>query len=71
MRPKERRDSGQSDLFRTRLDPIVDMSHALAKLGRALDWRFLEIYAAQVRSAIANPPIIVEASRHQFTGRGA
>ena len=42
MRPKERRDSGQSDLFRSRLDQIVDMDHALAKLGRAIDWRFLE-----------------------------
>ena len=42
MRPEERRDSGQNDLFRARLDQIVDMDHALAKLGRAIDWRFLE-----------------------------
>ena len=42
MRPKERRDSGQSDLFRARLDQIVDGDHALAKLGRTIDWRFLE-----------------------------
>ena len=34
MRPKERRDSGQSDFFRARLDQIVDMGHPLAKLGR-------------------------------------
>jgi transposase, IS5 family len=34
MRPKERRDSGQNDLFRARLDQIVDMDHALAKLGQ-------------------------------------
>jgi DDE family transposase len=34
-RPKERRDSGQSDLFRARLDQIVDLGHPLAKLGRA------------------------------------
>jgi hypothetical protein len=33
MRPKERRDSGQTDLFRARLDQIVDMSQRLAKLG--------------------------------------
>ena len=35
MRPKERREIGQSDLFKARLDQILDMSHALAKLARA------------------------------------
>ena len=39
MRPKERRDSGQSDLFRARLDQIVDIRHPLAKLATAIDWR--------------------------------
>ena len=39
MRPKERRDTGQNDFFRARLDQIVDMDHPLAKLGRAIDWR--------------------------------
>ena len=33
---------GQNDLFRARLDQIVDTNHALAKLGRGIDWRFLE-----------------------------
>jgi IS5 family transposase len=42
MRPKERRDSGQNDLFRSRLDQIVDMGHPLAKLAQTIDWRFLE-----------------------------
>ena len=42
MRPKERWDSGQNDLFKARLDQIVDTDHPLAKLGRAIDWRFLE-----------------------------
>ena len=42
MRPRERRDSGQNDLFRARLDQIVDLDHPLTKLGRAIDWRFLE-----------------------------
>ena len=42
MRPKERRESGQNDLFRARLDQIVDLGHPLAKLARAIDWRFLE-----------------------------
>ncbi len=42
MRPKERRDSGQNDLFRARLDQILDMTHALVKLARTIDWGFLE-----------------------------
>ncbi len=42
MKPKERRESGQNDLFRARLDQILDLNHALAKLGRQIDWAFLE-----------------------------
>jgi hypothetical protein len=42
MRPGERRDSGEQDLFRSRLDQIIDMDHALVKLARTIDWRFLE-----------------------------
>jgi IS5 family transposase len=42
MRPRERRESGKQDLFRSRLDQIIDMNHALVKLARAIDWRFLE-----------------------------
>jgi IS5 family transposase len=42
MRPKERRDSGQADLLRSRLDAIIDMNHALVKLSRTIDWSFLE-----------------------------
>lgn len=42
MRPKERRDSGQRDLLRARLDQILNMNHPLVKLAAAIDWRFLE-----------------------------
>lgn len=42
MRPKERRDGGQTDLLRARLDQILNMDHALVKLAAAIDWRFLE-----------------------------
>ena len=42
MRPKERRETGQSDLLRSRLDSIIDMNHALVKLARTVDWGFLE-----------------------------
>jgi IS5 family transposase len=42
MQPPERRDSGQHDLLRSRLDQIIDLAHPLAKLARSLDWGFLE-----------------------------
>src|SRR6202167_4706032 len=58
MRPRERRDSGQNDLFRAGLDQIVDMDHALAKLGRAIDWRFLEgRFGAVYSDKAGHPPL--------------
>ena len=58
MRPKERRESGQNDLFRARLDQIVDMGHPLAKLARAIDWRFLEQrFGAVYSDKAGHPPL--------------
>jgi transposase, IS5 family len=37
MRPKVRRESGEQDLFRARLDQIIDLEHALGKLAHAID----------------------------------
>jgi IS5 family transposase len=42
MRPRERRETGQRDLFRARLDQSVALDHPLVKLARAIDWSFLE-----------------------------
>lgn len=58
MRPKERRDSGQKDLFRARLDQIVDMSHPLANLAGSVDWRFLEErFGAAYTDKPGHPPL--------------
>ena len=58
MRPRERRESGQTDLLRARLDQIVDMGHALAKLARAIDWRFLEErFGAVYSDKPGHPPL--------------
>ena len=58
MRPRERRDSGQNDLFRARLDQIVDLDHPLAKLDRAIDWRFLEgRFGAGLLDKAGHPPL--------------
>jgi len=51
MRPKERRDSGQADLLRSRLDAIIDLGHPLVKLAQAIDDR-LVISRAAVRRGL-------------------
>ena len=50
MRPRERRETGEQDLFRSRLDRIIDLTHALVKLSRVIDWRFLEMQFGSVYS---------------------
>jgi IS5 family transposase len=58
MRPKERKDGGQRDLFRARLDQIVDMGHPQAKLARRIDWGFLEErFGAAYADVPGRPPL--------------
>ena len=40
MQPRERRETGDRDLFRSRLDQIIDMKHPPVTLGRTVDWGF-------------------------------
>jgi transposase, IS5 family len=56
MRP--RRETGQTDLVRARLDQIVDLTHPLAKLARAIDWGFLEErFGALSSDGPGHPPL--------------
>ena len=48
MKPRERETSGQHDLFRSRLDQILDMGHAKVVLASLMDW-------CQRRSKISPP----------------
>jgi transposase, IS5 family len=58
MRPRERRESGEQDLFRSRLDQVIDMEHALAKLARTIDWSFLEEkFGAVYTDGPGQPPL--------------
>ena len=58
MRPRERRESGKQDLFRSRLDQIIDLDHALAKLTRTIDWGFLEErFGAVYTDGPGQPPL--------------
>ena len=42
MKPRERRETGQSDLFKARLDQTIDMNHPRVRLAGRIDWGFLE-----------------------------
>jgi hypothetical protein len=58
MRPKERRETGEQDLFRSRLDQIINREHALVKLAAAIDWRFLEEkFGAAYSDRPGHPPL--------------
>ena len=58
MRPREQRETGEQDLFRSRLDQIIDTKHALVKLARTIDWRFLEEkFDAVYKDGPGQPPL--------------
>lgn len=38
MRPHQTTDTPQADLFRSRLDQIIDMKHPLVQMARLIDW---------------------------------
>ena len=58
MRPRERRETGEQDLFRSRLDQIIDMKHPLVTLGRTVDWAFLEReFGAVYTDDAGRPPL--------------
>jgi IS5 family transposase len=58
MKPRERRETGEQDLFRSRLDQIIDLRHPLVKLAREADWAFLERTFGEVyRDGAGQPPL--------------
>jgi hypothetical protein len=65
MRLRERRESGEQDLFRSRLDQIIDTEHAPVKLARTIDWGFLEEKLGAVYSDGAGQPPLHDARDSQ------
>jgi IS5 family transposase len=58
MRPRERRETGAQDLFRSRLDQIIDLNHPLAQLAGRIDWKFLETtFGAVYTDGSGQPPL--------------
>ncbi len=42
MRPPKQPETGQMIMLRARLDQILNLDHELVRLGRLIDWRFIE-----------------------------
>jgi IS5 family transposase len=57
MRPKKQRTTGSSDLFRARLDQIIDMKHELVRLGGQIDWGWIDGEVAPLYSEQGRPGI--------------
>ena len=48
MRPRERRETGEHDLFRSRLDQIINLNHELVKLSKTVSWSIIEAKCGEV-----------------------
>jgi len=58
MRPRERLETGQNDICLSRLDQIIDLDHALVKVARMINWRFLEErFGAVYTDGPGSPPL--------------
>jgi transposase, IS5 family len=57
MRPKKHVTTGEGDLFRARLDQIINMKHELVQLAGAIDWQWLDRQIAPLFSDRGRPAI--------------
>jgi transposase, IS5 family len=57
MRPKKHVTTGSSDLFRARLDQIINLQHELAQLADKIDWEFIDQEIAPLYSEKGRPGI--------------
>src|SRR6185369_1692029 len=57
MRPKKHKTTGSNDLFRARLDQIINMKHALVLLAGKIDWNWFDGDIAPLYSENGRPGI--------------
>ena len=57
MRPKKPKETGECDLFRARLDQIIDMKHELVQLAGKVDWEWIDQQIAPLYSDKGRPGI--------------
>ena len=60
MRPKQHEMTGSSDLFRARLDQIINLKHELVQLAAKIDWQWIDreiapLYGDKGRPGIGDP----------------
>jgi transposase, IS5 family len=55
MRPKKPQTMGEGDLFRARLDQVINMKHELVQLAGAIDWEWLDAEIAPLFSDKGRP----------------
>ena len=57
MRPQKPKTTGEGDLFRARLDQIINMKHELVQLGGKIDWDWIDREIAPLYSDLGRPGI--------------
>ncbi|MGB8365361.1 MAG: IS5 family transposase [Rhizomicrobium sp.] len=57
MRPKQHKTTGSGDLFRSRLDQIINMKHELVQLAARIDWAWIDQEIAPLYSENGRPGI--------------
>src|SRR5436309_4641181 len=57
MRPKKHQMTGSSDLFRARLDQIINLKHELVQLAGEIDWDWIDREIAPLYSENGRPGI--------------
>jgi len=55
MRPRKQGETGQFDMLRARLDQIIDLEHALVRLGREVAWGWIDEEIAPLFSDKGRP----------------
>ncbi len=59
MRPFKKLDHGQQDLFRSRLDQIINLRHPLSQLCSLLNWQHLNAVMAEYYSEHGRPGLAI------------
>ena len=57
MRPKKHKTTGSNDLFRARLDQIINLKHELVLLAGKIDWDWIDGEIAPLYSEHGRPGI--------------
>ncbi len=57
MRPKKHKTTGSNDLFRARLDQIINLKHELVLLAGKIDWDWIDGEIAPLYSENGRPGI--------------